>query len=52
VTHWKEQYEEWARLTYDEELALYEPLELDADGEVDPDFEDNIHAVMNFYNPY
>jgi hypothetical protein len=44
--HWREKYEKWARLSYDEELALYELLELDADGLVDPDFDDSIHDVL------
>ena len=45
TSHWKENYEKWARLTYDEELEFYELLELDADGEVDPDFDDDIFAT-------
>jgi hypothetical protein len=45
-THWKGQFEKWARLTYDEELAFYELLELDADGEVDPDFDDSIQDAL------
>jgi hypothetical protein len=44
--HWREKYEKWARLSYDEELALYKLLELDADGLVDPDFDDSIHDVL------
>ena len=33
------------RYGYDEELALYELLELDAGGEEDPEFDDTIHDL-------
>lgn len=35
---WTKRYEQFAHITFDEELALYDLLEEDADGELDPDF--------------
>ena len=46
TTHWKDHYEKWARLTYDEELALYELLELDADGDVELDFDESVEDIL------
>ena len=49
-SQWKERHEKWARLSYDEELALYELLKLDADSEVDPDFDRTVEDILaNWY---
>jgi hypothetical protein len=45
-THWATLYQSHVRYSYDEELALYELLELDADGEEDPEFDDTIHDIL------
>ena len=45
-THWATVYQSHVRYGYDEELALYELLELDADGEEDPEFDDTIHDLL------
>ena len=45
-SQWKERHEKWARLSYDEELTLYELLELDADSEVDPDFDRTVEDIL------
>lgn len=44
--HWAKLYQSHVRYSYDEELALYELLELDADGEEDPELDDTIHDLL------
>ena len=44
--HWATLYQSHVRYSYDEELALYELLELDADGEEDPEFDDTVHDIL------
>ena len=44
--HWATVYQSHIRYSYDEELALYELLELDADGEEDPEFDDTTHDIL------
>jgi hypothetical protein len=47
-THWVERYEKTARPSFDEELELYELLDLDADGDdnVDVGLDDSIGDLM------
>jgi hypothetical protein len=44
--HWATVYQSHIRYSYDEELALYELLELDAGGEEDPEFDDTVHDLL------
>jgi len=45
-TDWSSRYGHFADMTFEEELELYELLELDADGEVDPDFDPATQEIL------
>ncbi|CAA7259916.1 unnamed protein product [Cyclocybe aegerita] len=44
--HWQDRFRRHATINYDEELALYEFLELDADGEEDPELDGVAEEVL------
>jgi len=45
-TEWVNRYSHFANLSFDEELELYELLELDADGENDPDIDGTTQEIL------
>jgi len=45
-THWSSRYAHFANITFEEELELYELLDLDADGEMDPDLDTTTQDVL------
>lgn len=45
-TVWSARFTHFANLSFDEELALYELVELDADGEIDVEFDGAMEDIL------
>jgi hypothetical protein len=47
-SHWSSRYERFAALTFEEELDLYDLLEMDAEGDDDPEarFDDTTEDIL------
>jgi len=45
-SHWSSRYAHFANITFEEELELYELLDLDADGELDTDLDTTTQEVL------
>ena len=46
-TLWAARYGNFADFTFDEELALYDLLELDADGDIDPELDATAEDILS-----